>query len=207
MDYLNILKRQWCELTDSTNNLADEIFNTIVSFYTGANRYYHTISHIGNMIELANEYSDEIQNKKAFYFAIFYHDLIYDISRNDNEERSAEFASSDLQRLHIDNYILRDTTSFILATKCHDEHTSSDINMFIDMDLAILGSPKEQYEMYVKNIRKEYSCYNDLHYKKGRIDVLRHFTEMQYIFKTNFFRIRFEQNARSNINFELTTLK
>jgi len=207
MDYLNILKTQWFELTGDTNTLSAEIFDKIISGYTDTNRFYHTIAHIGTMIELANEYSDEILNKTAFYFAIFYHDLIYDTTRNDNEVRSAACASSDLQKLHIDNYILRDTTGLILATKSHDAHHSLDINMFIDIDLAILGFPTEQYEMYMKNIRKEYSLCNDAEYKKGRIDVLQHFSDMQYIYKTEFFQNRFEQRARNNIRFELDSLR
>jgi predicted metal-dependent HD superfamily phosphohydrolase len=207
MNYHNILKSQWADLTDNTNGLSDEIFNRIIANYTNADRYYHNSHHIGSMIVLANEYSDAIHNKKAFYFAIFYHDLIYNTSRTDNEEHSAECASDDLQKLHIDKSIITDTTGLIRATKYHNEQSSSDTALFIDTDLSILGSPRKEYEQYMYNIRKEYSLYTDTQYRKGRIDVLQHFAGMQFIYKTTIFRTRFEQNARRNIHFELTTLR
>lgn len=207
MNYQNILKRQWFDLTDSTNELSGEIFCGIIANYTNENRYYHNLDHIGSMIALAHEYSNEIHNKTAFYFAIFYHDLIYDTSRNDNEVRSAECAINDVEKLHLDKSTIADTNSLILATRYHNGQSSEDINLFIDMDLAILGSPKEQYELYMNNIRKEYSLYSDMQYKKGRIDVLRYFSDMRFIYKTEFFRERFEQNARRNILFEINSLK
>jgi predicted metal-dependent HD superfamily phosphohydrolase len=206
MNYEDILKSQWHDLTDSTNALSGELWNKIIASYTNANRYYHNLNHIGSMVDLAHEYSNEILNQKAFRFAIFYHDLIYDTSRNDNEERSAECASNDLQKLHLDKSTIGHAISLIRATQYHNEQHSEDSNLFIDMDLAILGSAKELYEQYMHNIRKEYSLFNDMQYRKGRIDVLHYFLNMRFIYKTALFRTRFEQNARRNIHFELSCL-
>ena len=207
MNYIKLLKSEWFNLTDKTNEISEEIFNSIITAYTNTHRYYHNIDHIGSMIELANEFSDEIHDRSAFYFAIFYHDLIYEPSRNDNEVCSAQCASYDLQKLNIDKRTTRTTTGIIISTEFHNKQRSNDSNLFLDLDLSILGSPKEQYESYMNNIRKEYSIYSDKQYRKGRIDVLQHFLKMQFIYKTTIFRSRFEHSARSNITFELHYLR
>lgn len=74
----------------------------VIAHYTNANRYDHNTKNIVSMVDLAQEYAQEILNKTNFYLAVFFHDIIYDISCSDNEERSTKYASDDLQKLYID---------------------------------------------------------------------------------------------------------
>jgi predicted metal-dependent HD superfamily phosphohydrolase len=43
-----------------------------------------------------------------------------------------------------------------------------DCDIFLDMDLSILGSDENMYTIYSTFIRKEYSHINDQDYKLGR---------------------------------------
>ena len=71
-------------------------------------RYYHNLQHIHDM--LLND------NLIINGLTIWYHDAIYDPKRNDNEERSAELAESELKD-YIDNDDLKTIMHGILLTK------------------------------------------------------------------------------------------
>ena len=95
----------------------------------------------------------------------------------------------------------------ILATKSHDKHALQDINYLTDADLAILGSEHNTYIHYTNQIRKEYSIFPDILYKKGRKKVLEHFLNMEYIYKTDYFHNQYHDQCISNLKNELLLLK
>jgi predicted metal-dependent HD superfamily phosphohydrolase len=83
---------------------------------------------------------------------------------------------------------------------------NTDTNLFTDADLSILGQPWETYLAYAQNVRKEYGQYPKIIYRSGRKKVLRHFLEMERIFKTEYFFEKYEICARKNIEQELENL-
>jgi predicted metal-dependent HD superfamily phosphohydrolase len=93
----------------------------------------------------------------------------------------------------------------ILATKSHAASVNRDIDLFTDADLSVLGAAPETYAQYAAGVRKEYSMYPDLHYKPGRRKVLKHFLEMDRIFKTDEFFQLYEKQARENLLHELAS--
>lgn len=135
--------------------------------------------------------------------ALFYHDLVYNISRKDNEEKSAWRAAEVLQSMGVEPEKIHLCQEMIRATKAHLPHSAKAINYFTDADLAILGAPHVVYEEYTKNIRKEFGLYPDLLYKPGRKKVVQHFLNMSRIFKTDFFFQELEAQARANLAGEL----
>ena len=155
------------------------------------------------MIRLAFEYQSKIADFDTLLFSIFYHDIIYNSKRSDNELKSAEMSSDRLKRLGFTKDRVNICYEQILATKEHLNNTESDTNFLVDFDLAILGDEPQKYLDYTKKIRSEYSVYPDFLYNKGRRKALRHFLEMDRIFKTNEFKKNFEQQARINIRTEL----
>ncbi len=139
-------------------------------------------------------------------FSVAYHDIIYNTLKNNNEEKSAQFAEERLTRLSIQSNRVQNCYNQILATKGHFLSESSDTNYFTDADLAILGAAPETYQQYVSAIRKEYSFYPDFIYKKGRQKLLQHFIRMSFIYKTDHFRNKYEIQAKKNIQDELNRL-
>lgn len=154
-------------------------------------------------MKLAYDYRAEIVDFDVLLFSIFYHDIIYNSKRSDNELKSAQLADDRLAKLGVSNDQIRKCHRQILATKEHNNETESDTNFLVDFDLAILGDGPKIYLEYTKKIRKEYAIYPDFMYNKGRRKVLRHFLEMDGIFKTREFKAIFEQQARKNIRTEL----
>ena len=82
-----------------------------------------------------------------------------------------------------------------------------DTNYFTDADLGILGQNEAEYLAYCKKIRMEYAMYPDELYYPGREKVIRHFLDMDQIFKTEIFRTRFEKQARYNLDMELNEMR
>lgn len=186
--------------------LIDRMWTEIRQSYSGKKRHYHNLDHISSMLTQLESCRHLVGDWEGTLFASFYHDMIYDATSRDNEEKSAVEAGKKLKPLGIPADMMSRVTELILATKSHNVSANADVNLFTDADLSILGSSEAEYERYRSNVRREYSIYPDLLYKPGRKKVLQHFLEMPFIFKTEFFRAKLEIAARANINSELNTL-
>lgn len=188
------------------HDLVSSCWQEIEKQYSGKKRHYHTLAHLQNMqIQLA-AVAEELQHPDAVWFALFYHDIIYDIHKKDNEEKSAVVAQQRLVQMSVPQNISEACVLMIIATKQHQLSADNDTNLFTDADLSVLGQPWPVYDEYRKQVRKEYSFYPDLLYKPGRKKVLQHFLEMDNIFKTSFFSSSFEKQARENLQREFDLL-
>ncbi|GGB67729.1 hypothetical protein GCM10007424_04630 [Flavobacterium suaedae] len=187
-------------------NLISTLWIEIETNYTNSKRHYHTLLHLKNMCKELYECNDDINDWHTILFSLFYHDIIYNASKKDNEEKSADLAIKRLQQINYTESKINVCHEAIVATKSHTLSNNNDINLFTDADLSILGYTWQEYEQYYKQVRKEYSIYPDFLYNPGRKKVLQHFLDMENIFKTEFFRSKYENTARNNISKELRLL-
>lgn len=183
--------------------IIETLWNEIEKFYSEKNRHYHNLSHIENLISELESVKHLIKDSDTIMFSTFYHDIVYNTLKQNNEEKSAELAEKRLTSLGLANEKILKCKAQILATKTHILNPDSDTNLFTDADLSILGKDWNVYSDYFKNIRKEYHFYPDLIYYPGRKKVLKHFLEMERIFKTDAFYENYEKQARENILKEL----
>jgi len=187
------------------NSLQENLWLEIETYYTSKKRYYHTLNHLDNLFQELFPIKDKLEDWETIQFSIFYHDIIYNASRNDNEEKSAILEIERLKEIGLsENQILK-CNHQILMTKSH-EISDNDTNYFTDADLSILGKNWETYEEYYKQIRKEYRIYPDFIYNRGRKKALKQFLEMKRIFKTDYFFEKYEKQARLNLQSELEFL-
>jgi predicted metal-dependent HD superfamily phosphohydrolase len=211
MQLIPALKEQWLNLTaqySTDEPLLLQEFDHLITHYSTINRFYHNLQHIHNLLLLQQQYAEEIKDHDTIGFAIFYHDLVYDVMKNDNEEESALAAGRFLQQTNVPVTQAEKVMAYIRATKSHDGNSpDNDLLLFLDFDMAILGSSAGEYQQYVQQIRLEYNSYNDTAYNMGRSKVLQHFLQMPHIYSTETFRNKYEQQARENINAELAALK
>lgn len=203
------LKVIWNELvlnyTDDVR-LVTMLWKEIEKAYSGKNRHYHNLAHLKYMIDKAFEYKDSLNDPDTVMFSIFYHDIVYNSTSQDNEQKSANIAKERLTLLGVPSEKVSWCQNQIIATKNHQESVDNDTNYLLDFDLAVLGDTPESYNNYTKKIRREYSIFPDFLYNKGRKKVLRHFLNMDKIFKTNDFYKKYEKQAKENINTELQGL-
>lgn len=185
------------------NTVITNCWVEIEKSYCNNKRHYHNLSHLENLYTELNACKDQIGQWNVMMFAVFYHDIVYNTLKQDNEERSAELAGKRLALLNIPSKDIELCVEMINATKGHYFSANTDVNLFTDADLSILGKDWSTYKNYFENIRKEYAIYPDLIYKPGRKKVLQHFLAMKRIFKTDEFYEKYETAARENLEREL----
>lgn len=187
-------------------NLINRFWLEIEKNYSLKNRHYHNLQHLKTLFEEIDTIKTQIENFNNISFSIFYHDIIYDAASKLNEEKSADIAQERLEHLGLNHEDIQKVHEQILATKSHKKSDKEDSNFLLDADLSILGKSDEAYLEYTRQIRKEYSIYPDFLYKPGRKKVLEHFLDLENIFKTEYFREKYETQARKNIDNEFQFL-
>lgn len=187
----------------TNTGLINDLWLEIEKNYSEEGRFYHTLNHLENLLLQLLEIKELIEDWDMLLFSLYYHDIIYDPQKSDNEEISAELAAIRMKHVGILDGKTEKCRQQILATKTHTYSTDLDTNYFTDADLSVLGQSWETYKNYYQNIRKEYAIYPDTLYNPGRIKVLEHFLAMDRIFKTELFHTRFETQARENLQMEL----
>lgn len=203
-----MLKQKFDNLFQTYNqdiSLQEKLWLEIETNHSSKKRHYHNLSHLENLFTELILIKDELNHWDTIQFSIFYHDSIYNTSKNNNEEKSAALAVERLSQIGYPEDKITACKNQILATK-HHQFSDSDTNYFTDADLSILGKSWQAYEEYYKQIRKEYSIYPDFMYNNGRKKVLRHFLNMEPIFKTDYFHKKYENQARINLEKELEIL-
>jgi predicted metal-dependent HD superfamily phosphohydrolase len=184
-------------------NVITNHWEEIEKCYGNKKRYYHNLSHLENLYAELAACKDQIGQRNVMMLVVFYHDIVYNTLRQDNEEKSAELAGKRLSAINVPPKDIDVCVEMINATKGHYFSANADINLFTDADLSILGKNWETYKNYFENIRKEYAIYPDLIYKPGRKKVLQHCLGMKRIFKTEEFYRKYELAARVNLEKEL----
>jgi predicted metal-dependent HD superfamily phosphohydrolase len=200
-EFFNTLK----EYTHAESHIYT-LWHKIEIQYSNFERHYHNLTHLENMYKCLVSVKDKIQHWDCIILALAYHDILYDVRKNTNEEDSAHFALSQLKTLVLPEYKLQRISNLILATKHHAYNEDSDTNYFIDADLSILGSSESAYKMYAENIRKEYVVYPDELYNAGRRKVLEGFLNKAKIYFTTEFHSLYNNQARMNIQNEIKSL-
>ena len=147
-------------------------YNTILSMWNESHRSYHSQTHLVDLIDDINQIRTTLTEKeydKLILCALF-HDIIYDPSKFDNEEKSAQFfinCCSD----KTDPDIL-EVKEMILDTKTHqsDNKLSS---IFNKLDMKIVGGNIEDLKVWEKGIKEEFvPVFGIDNYKKGRLQFL-----------------------------------
>lgn len=194
-----------------TGYTADEgvgmkLWRELEKAYSGPKRAYHSFGHLESLLQELEPCKEQVVNWNAVLFAVFYHDIIYNVRKKDNEEQSAIAGAKALQMIGADAKTIKLCYEHILATKAHRLTGNSDTDLFTDADLSILGKDRDTYSLYCQQVRKEYKLYPDILYKPGRRKVVAHFLDMPRIFKTTYFFTRYEAAARANLRWELEAL-
>jgi predicted metal-dependent HD superfamily phosphohydrolase len=209
---INYIESRWNQLAKAYNipkSKAENIFDQIRFEYSDWNRAYHNLSHLWSLLQLRAQYAEQLENPMLIDFAIFFHDLIYNAKRKDNELKSADMAKTLVAR-----YLPKEEMQFvydlIMSTAGHKPkiEDSSDQLWFLDFDLAVLAAEKETYKAYAEGIKEEYKTwYSFLVYNSGRKDVLKTFLKRKRLYFTEEFYGNYEEKARANIEWEIQDLK
>lgn len=158
--------QRWFAAVEAPAAVAAEVTVTL----TGRDRHWHGLTHHVLMLEAVAAAAPDADARRRLIWATLLHDLVYDATASDNEERSAAHARAlvpppDRERV----------AAMILATKRHDlTAADAETRILLTADLSVLWSAPDLYAFYARDIRAEYAHVPADAYRAGRAAVLGH---------------------------------
>jgi predicted metal-dependent HD superfamily phosphohydrolase len=201
------LDRHWLILTeplqpDYARREAERV--KLMAAYEAPGRHYHSLAHIANLLTLTARFP--LQDATVVELAIWYHDAVYNALRHDNEAKSADWTLTFLAETTLAPARRQRVADLIRRTQDHTQPQlpdDSDLLVFLDADLSILGAPEAAYWDYARQVRHEYHLVPDLLYRPGRRKVLAKLLEAPVLFHTPALRAELDASARRNLQMEL----
>ena len=197
---------------DITPVEAKALWQDIVIYYNEPQRAYHTLKHIQQLFTQFEQIRHALHEPHIIALALYYHDVIYQPTRSDNELKSAEYALTAL-RCYLSDEQCQHIYALIMMTATHqlnewtDPNKDSDAAYLLDMDLSILGAPWSEYQQYAQAVHKEYAHIAKEDYRAGRIVVLEKLLAHPTLYLTEYYHARLEEQARNNLKHEITLLR
>ena len=176
----------------------------LATAYTAPSRHYHNLAHIEDCLgALARVENLSPLEREILSAAIWWHDVVYDATRADNEELSAQLAEQ-----HVRQDLRQEVGRLIRLTKTHDVQPDDRLGaILISIDLSILGAEPARYDAYAAAIRQEFIHVPEDDYRAGRARVLSQFAARPVIFPDAAFAARYDRQARENLARELASLR
>lgn len=202
-------KTKWFEFWQrlGVKNSPASFFAELEARYSEPHRAYHSLAHVMDCLAEFESAKDAAHDPTAVEMAIWYHDIVYDPRAKDNEEQSAELAAKVSSDIGLPSPLNQRVNRLILATKKHDASLDQDAPLLVDVDLSILGRGPQRFDNYENQIRQEYSWVSDEAFAAGRTAVLESFLTRPVIYSTEFFRNKYEQQARENLKRSISKLQ
>lgn len=211
------IEGSWKEATEGLNiDVCETWFTRIQEAYSEEKRTYHNLDSLREKLTCYYEIKNNLKNPRAVLLALFFQNFEYDPKALDGENKNLEHFNkfADEADLSVDSELREQTCELlkVAATHSTDAHKEGgafggeDAHYFLDLDMAVLGSPPEIYAEYRERVRGEYSFLSEPMYTALRLKVLQNFVQIPNIFATKEFRDRFEEQARRNIQAEVELL-
>ena len=197
-----------------------ELGENLLQAWEQPHRAYHHSGHLSQMLaDLDRLYAHRTQGSTplALVLAAWFHDAVYEGAPGEDERRSEQLAGASLEPLVAADLLsgeeLQMVRLLVRATATHELPESAelpagyavtDIEFFLDADMAILAVEPARYHRYLRGVRSEYSHFDDEAFYTGRTTFLRSILERERIFLSEQGLQLWEEPARANLQAELT---
>jgi predicted metal-dependent HD superfamily phosphohydrolase len=156
--FQNLQQRFIQEFPQSMQEKALNLYHDEIHLrYTEKHRKYHTLNHLKECFDHFDNVKKHMQKPSLVAMAIWFHDIIYDPMKHDNELKSADLMLQLLKDSHFNSTELNSIHTLIMATKHPSDPKNEDEKLLIDIDLAILSTDSQRFSEYDQQIREEYS--------------------------------------------------
>lgn len=186
--------------------LPDDLVAQLGAAYGEPHRAYHNATHIAEVLGWFDRVADDVgwHQPAEVYLAIVFHDAIYEPGAKDNEARSAAWARSAALDGELGAGVAVDrarVAQLVELTARHGSVTAADHDaaLFLDSDMAIVGSPPATFAAYDAAIAAEYAQVPRDAYRAGRRAFLAGLLGKPRIFLTDYFHASLDAQARANL--------
>lgn len=176
--------------------------NFVKPYYNQPHRFYHNFSHIEKMLDYAVGYP--VDNSEAVSYTILFHDIVYEIDKQDNEEQSCEvyrqyYAADEYHDLPHPDVVC----PLIMATKNPFGSYTGDAKLIVDADLSVFSSSISDLLKYESGIFKEYQKVPIWLYRGKRIEFLVRLAELYDIGDVQYLNILWLINYIQNKTYKI----
>ncbi len=186
----------------------DDAGGALVAAYAEPHRHYHDLTHLRAVLANVATLATYARDVHAVVLSACCHDVVYDPRAADNEERSAEWATTTLRGLGVDDGVTARVADLVRMTTDHAPPSGdTDGQVLCDADLAVLAAEPAAYAAYVAGVRREYAHVDDLRFARGRAVVLTSLLDKPHLYGTAYGRRVWEEAARRNIAEEVERLQ
>lgn len=181
------------------------IYRVLTRFYGQPHRHYHTLAHVDDCLREADVFQAAepafltAEMWCAVELALWFHDVIHQPRAEDNEERSADVFDAIASAAMVPPPFIAAVRRLILATKLDSPSPTVEEQVIIDCDLSSLGYAPALFRRSGVAIRKEYGFVSDEDFAETRRATFLRLSQRPGIFRTEFMRQRYEQQARANL--------
>ncbi|XXT24898.1 hypothetical protein WME94_25525 [Sorangium sp. So ce429] len=186
--------------------LPEPLWGAVRAAYGEPGRAYHDLAHVREVLCRVGEVGRDVgwRRPREVFLAALFHDAVYVPGRHDNEARSAELARQAVSHwLPGEELDAEAIARLILLTARHGALGPADVGeeeaLFLDCDMAILGSDPAAFDAYDRAIAAEYSAVPPELYAAGRRRFFEKLLAAGHIFLSTYFRDRLEARARDNL--------
>jgi len=186
-------------LIDGAADDSSEIHQRLLDGYQEPQRHYHTLAHIEQCLGMFDQCKSLASNPDALELAVWFHDVIFDPGKADNEKRSAQLY------LQFSNAVHDETTRglverLIMAT-LHDGSslTDSDAMYMVDIDLSSFGLAWDEFLQDSQNLRLESAELSDAEYYRRKTNFQNWLLARERFYLSDYFAERLETRARANL--------
>jgi predicted metal-dependent HD superfamily phosphohydrolase len=176
--------------------------------YAAPGRHYHDERHLDDCLWRLDQIHDLSETERRLLrWAILWHDSVYDPTRTDNEELSAERAFGELAGCGVAEETAAEVARLIGLTSGHRVEPGDRLGaILVSIDLSILGADPERYRSYAADVRREYAHVGDEAWQAGRAAVLKRLLEANPLYPEPSLGAELEEQARRNMEEELRSL-
>ncbi|WP_437684044.1 HD domain-containing protein [Sorangium sp. So ce131] len=190
--------------------MPEPLWRAVRAAYGEPGRAYHNLDHVREVLARVGEAGRDVgwRSPREVFLAALFHDAVYEPGRHDNEARSAALAREAVARwLPGEGLDAALVERLILLTARHGALDPADVGedeaLFLDCDMAILGSDAAAFDAYDRGIAAEYGALPPEVYAAGRRRFFERLLAAEHIFLSPYFRGRLEGHARDNLRRKL----
>lgn len=200
------LRVAWQRHLGATEN-AWACFESVVARYREPHRHHHDVRHLRWVVRHTGELGRDLDSLAEVMAAAFFHDAVYDPTRNGNEAASASLAATALDELGWERPRVDVVADLVTGTVDHIvTGATPEESVLFAADLAVLATEPSAYADYVRNVRREYAHVDDETWVTGRSAVLDAFLERPAIYAPDLGLDHWEARARANLTAERSAL-
>jgi predicted metal-dependent HD superfamily phosphohydrolase len=181
-------------------------YRRVIRGWSSWGRHYHSLGHLEACLKEFDLVRNLAVSPGEVELALWFHDVVYKTWASNNEARSAAQAAEIMGPGGAGSGAIERVQAAIMATRHQGREPNGDAALVVDIDLSILGQPEETYQVFERNVRREYWWVPRRRYLAGRCAILESFLKRTSIYRYPEFQRRYEAAARVNISAAIARL-